>query len=214
MPDLEGIADTYREAAGLGPPVDPFVLARSMGLTIRYGARSRGQCLVGTTVHVAAGDAEHRQGFTVMHEAAHHLLRVLGYRDTERRASELAAAFWMPRRDFEAALQATRWDLYDLREFFPRVSHEALARRIASLRSVVVTIVDPGRRPVRTGPAEEWRGLRRMTAVERELVDEALANGGRAGEGNCRAWAVEGDWRRVIVVCELEELAERAALAG
>lgn len=101
-----------------------------------------------------------------------------------------------------------------MRELHPHVSATAIAVRITQLRDAVATIIDP------LGKARPWRvwspwlhdrRLARLSAWERDLAMRAVEAGEELrGDELCYALPLmDGEWSRVIVVCEAEQLSLR-----
>jgi Zn-dependent peptidase ImmA (M78 family) len=172
----------------------------------RGSARLIDSCIeVDTTVRIE------RQHGLVAHELGHWALRRAGELDTEQAASYVGAALLLPRRQFLRDLSTTRWDLRELRAKHVHCSAELMARRIVAVRDAVVSIWDGGR--LKTRLASPWlpESYRRMSRFERELAAEVLATGETIEAGQL-VWGFavfDGVHRRVITVCEAEQLALR-----
>lgn len=208
----EGVARAVHDATGIDAPVDAFVLARACGLRVVPGGRGGASLDRGDVLYDIAARPVRQHGL-IAHEVAHHVLRLHGELDPEPAANYVAGALMLPRRTFDRDLRATAWNLDALRAKHLNCSAEMIARRIVELRDAVVTILDHGK--VRTRIYSPWLGtperLRRITPLERELVDAALATGEaqRADELLAAYPLLDGSWRRVIVVAEVKQLSLR-----
>jgi Zn-dependent peptidase ImmA (M78 family) len=169
-------------------------------------------CLGGEAVYYDATARSVRQHGSIAHECAHFVLRSSDEDDPEPAARYVAGALMLPRAAFDRDLRETAWNLDELRRRHPNVSAEMIARRVVELRDAVVTILDAGK--VRARVASPWSHApapKRLTPIERELLDAALASG-EAQRANdlLSAWPVfDGRWRRVIVVAETRQLSLR-----
>lgn len=169
----------------------------------------------GRVITYCRGVSPERQRRHLAHELAHIAMRLAGYEhpDDEVAADFIGAAIICPERVFKRTLTATRWDLSGLTAAFG-CSYELAARRIADVRSSVVTICDHGR--VSTRVQSHWIArpyASRVAPFERAMIDLAMARRAHVYETDlCRAWYLEGEdgWQRVIVVVGLEEFEERA----
>lgn len=211
---LEGAAAEALERSKQGAPVSAFRVARGLGLEIEPWSGSGAQLnLDQMLIEVNPRARPVRQHGLIAHEIGHYLLRITsGLVDSEAAARYLAGALLLPRWDFDVDLRRTGWSFARLRERHPNASAEMIARRIVELRDAVATILDNGkvtRRVVTEGIVDPR--VRRMTRWERELADAALAMGEEVrGDELCYAVPIiDGQWRRVIVVCELEQLSLR-----
>lgn len=210
MRHLEGIAAAVHDRAGVDGSVDAFDLAARLGLRVEQIAR-RGATLTGDDViEVDIRSRLTRQHGLVAHELGHWALDVHGEERLDEPAARfLSGALLVPRVQLERDLRAT-WRLDELMHRHPCASAEMIARRICELRDAVVTVIDNGR--VRARIASPWLGTPpRLSRFERELVEEALGSGDvvEAGALVHAMPLVEGNWRRVIVVAEAEQLAMR-----
>lgn len=208
----EGTAARALERAKVGAPVSAFAVAEGLGLTVEpwssAGAsldRVRRVILVNPRVRIV------RRHGLIAHEAGHFVLDEEG-NDSEVGARYLSGALLLPRWDFGLDLKRTAWSLLKLRERHPFASAEMIARRIVELRDAVATVIDNGR--VTRRIPSPWLAdarLRRVSRWERELADAALDAGEEVrGDELCYAVPlVDGPWRRVIVVCEVEQLSLR-----
>lgn len=207
----EGAAARALEEAKVGAPVSAFELAKGLGLKVVAGDCTGG----GAALNVVQREIilnprvrKVRRHGLVAHEIGHYVLRLLGI-DSEDGANFTGSAMMLPRVDFDADLRRTAWSLLELRERHPNASAEMIARRIVELRDAVATVIDNGR--VTRRVSSPWLGdprLRRISRWERDLADQALEAGEEVrGDELCYAVPlVDGHWRRVIVVCEAEQL--------
>lgn len=140
--DLEGIAREILDSSGLDePPVSALALARHMGLR---PVPSDTTAVAGPVLVYDDRMPEPRQRIRIAHELGHVLLRRAGMDDRDERAAwTVGAALVVPGRRLRRELSAHAWDLSDL---VPRygVSWEAMARRLTSLVSCVVSVWDNG----------------------------------------------------------------------
>ena len=223
-------AGTLSEAGIIRPPVDPFRVARMLGITVaedagqhgrgryvrlggRHGHRSR------PTVLLRPEDRPERSHWALAHEIGEHLacrvfdaLRVspleapAAARETV--ANHLAGRLLVPTLWYQDDGRACSWDLHHLKTRYSTASHELLARRMLDLSPpVIVTIVDKGevyfRRSNISGRVPP------MAAMEKQCQRHVHQNGG-AEVGNeppirVQAWAIhEPGWKREILRTEVE----------
>lgn len=207
---LEGVAADVLDATGVDAPVNAFELADLCGLQVVYGA-ARGAHLDGARIVLGRGARRVREHGLVAHETAHYLLDRAAETNDEPGARYLSGALMLPRAAFERDLRRS-WDVAALRAKHVNVSAEMIARRLVQVRDAVATIIDQGR--VKARVASPWLtspALGRLSRWERELADEALARGASV-QGDELVWAcpfVDGEWERVVIVAELEQLALR-----
>lgn len=209
---LEGIAQEVLDDLGLEPPMDAFVLAAALGLTLRGWSRSGGS-ITGDVIRYPVKARPVLQHFVVAHEVGHWLLTradaergeaaepddaacdELVSRDRDEEACDyLAGALLLPRAPFERDLTRTDWDLFALQELHPNVPASKIALRMCQLSpSASATVWDAGR-------LHSWTGAPDL-ALDRELVSLVLSEDRPARDGNVAAWPVlDGRWRRVVVV--------------
>jgi hypothetical protein len=203
----EGVAaDVLAETGCEEPPVDGFELADLCGFEVRHGRTRRD----GNVIYIDTGARRTRQHGSIAHELGHAMLVRGGEDNTEDGARYLAGALLVPRRHFDRQLRTT-WDLSRLQAVHVNASAELLARRIVSLRDATAAIFDHGK--LKTRIVSPWlpERFQRLTAWERELAARTLETGETTtGDERCFAMPVfDGAWRRVIVVCEAEQLALR-----
>lgn len=209
--DLEGIAaDLLGETGCDDPPVCALELAQCCGLAVIHGTGA-GAALVGDIILVPSKTRAVRRQGLIAHELGHWALARAGEPDSEEGARFLAGALMLPRRPFERDLAATSWDLRLLRARHLNASAEMIARRIVTLRDACCTIVDNGR--VKARVVSPWlpERFRRLSTFERGLAALALETG-ETQRPDQLVWAVpvfDGQWRRVVVIAEAEQLSLR-----
>lgn len=207
----EGVALGLLEEIGdPDPPIDAFQLARWCGLEVRGAAIHQAQ-LVGKVILLNERVRPARRHGLVAHELAHWALTRASEPSTETSADYVAGALMLPRRAFDRDLRATGWDLRELRAKHVNCSAELIARRICNMRDACVAIWDNGKLKQRIHSPWLAEGHRRMSRFERELAAQVLATGETVQAGQLLwGFAVfQGGWRRVITVCEAEQLEMR-----
>lgn len=152
--------------------------AATHGLTLRYdnplphelsGYKYDGP--EGPVVVLDSALPPERQHFALAHEAAHILLgHTEEVEDNEERdANQLASELMLPHEDFSPEAWRT---LHELKELFPHVSYEALARRRLFYIPGVLTVVDSGRVRYRL-PSDDFAAPPRPTEPEWEIIRKA-----------------------------------------
>lgn len=211
-----GIAAGYLDRVGMREgPIDLGMLAACYDLCIARGPRSC-SCRVPGIVYVDHTLDPIRYRADLAHELAHDAMDLAGYPiHDEAAASWIGAAIELPEASFKRDLTFNHWDLDAMRALY-RTSWEMTARRIADVRSAVVTVIDNGR--VTSRFQSPWLNTdwgTKPTPVERLLVEEATQEG-RSGSGSLAAYRVDGtaNWERVIVVAGAEDLEEAVSRAG
>lgn len=207
----EGVAlGVLRELEDPAPPMNAISLARACGLRV-VEIDGKGARLVGRTIEVPARAQLVRKHGLVAHELAHWALLRAGEPSTEAAADYVAGALMLPRAVFDRDLRSTGWDIRQLRAKHVNCSAELIARRIANLRDACVTVWDNGKLKTRLHSPWLAQGYRRMSTFERELAAQVLESG-ETIEAGALLWGFavfQGAWRRVITVCEAEQLAMR-----
>lgn len=211
-PEWEGLASSHLDEAGIGSPVDPWLVAWSLDLEVLAGAVGCDAYLdlVKREIRVDPTYRRDRQGFRIAHECAHALLLEAGMPDTEPACDAVASCLTLPRIDFMRDRRATGGDLFALRELHPYASHEAILRRMVSLDAAVAWVWDvaPVERRYRiVTPGMRW-AHRAPTPLELEAMTHALDAREHAEPiGGVRAWPViEGDFVRVVSLAALDVL--------
>lgn len=208
----ESAAARAVEEARVAVPVSAFDLARGLGLRVVAASVSGARLnVVDRAIELNPRVRLVRRHGLVAHEVGHYVLRREDD-DSEPGASFVGSAMMLPRLDFDRDLRRTAWSIVKLRVLHPNASAEMIARRIVELRDAVATIIDNGR--VRSRVSSPWLAdprLRRITRWERELADAALEAGDEVrGDELCYAVPfIDGVWRRVVIVCEAEQLSLR-----
>lgn len=190
--------------------MDAFGLAGLCDLRVEH-ADIRNAELRGGVIYVSSSARSVRQQGLVAHELGHWALRWAKEQDSEQGASYVGAALMLPRRPFLADMRATQWDVRELRAKHHNCSAELIARRIVALTDACVSIWDNGKLSARV--ASPWlpAPVRRISTFERELAARVLESGETERAGNL-AWGFavfDDDWKRVITVCEAEQLGFR-----
>lgn len=217
--DWEGVARDLLERAGADdPPVDAFEVAACWGFKIEPAAIATSSIDMDRRVIRLNVRARHeRQQMSVAHELGHFGLVRGGLANDENGARYIGGAMLLPRAAMCRDLTRTAWSIAELRLLHPNASSTAIALRIVQIRDAVVTLIDP------RGHQPEWRrhspGItdRRVVgascAWERDLAARAWATGEEVrGDELCYAVTIPDDAGtedRVIVVCEIEQLAAR-----
>ncbi len=92
---------------------------------------------------VNKSDPQERQNFTVAHEYSEILLYDRPYLDSDEKhklANSMASELLLPEKRFKPA--AVTKNLHELKETFPEVSYEVIARRLPLFRRSAVSILD------------------------------------------------------------------------
>lgn len=210
------------------PPVDPFRVARAMGVKVVWDKRLPER---GRYVRLRRGDAHpqtaamilqrhprpERRYWSAAHELGEHLIyqaaAELGAASEEdlapcreRIANHLAARILLPTRWFADDGPRLDWDLRLLKIRYRTASHEAIARRMLETPTpVVITVFDQGILLWRR--ANRWGRVPPLSAAESLCWQSAHHQGQdqqQWTEGlRIRAWAVhEPGWRREILRTE------------
>jgi len=226
----EVAAGVLADSAIVGPPVDPFRLARAMGITVAEDAGQTGRAryvrLGGRhghrllpTVLLRPEDRPERSHWALAHEIGEHLAhRVFGELNVSPReapcnaresvANHLAGRLLVPTLWFLEDGTNCDWDLPRLKARYLTASHELLARRMLDLPPrVIVTIVDKGRTYLRCSNLPG--SVPPMAEVERECQRRVTKEGGSVKQTQppvrVQAWAVhEPDWKREILRTEMD----------
>ncbi len=207
--EWEGVARAVHDASGASAPVNAFHLARACGLDL-IPVIGGGASLIDDQIRFNSAARPTRQHGLIAHEVAHWALRWCHEDDNERAARFTAGALMLPRSDFDRDLRDTAWDLDKLRARHPNASAEMIARRVVELRDACVAIFDGGKQ--RSRIVSPWlpESYAKTTRFEREAAAACLESGAVVREGLCAAFPVfDGDYKRVIVVCEARQLSLR-----
>lgn len=217
--EWEGVAaEAGDETGNDDPPVSALVYAKCCELDLEPWS-SRGAQLDEAARIIrynprARNEQIHRD---VAHEVGHYLQRRAGLPDLEEGARYIGGALLMPRRVMNVEIPRVAWSVIKLRARHVNVSELALAVRITQLRDAVIACVDPRGRARPWRRASPWITDPRavsptLSRFERELAREAWA-AGREVRADTLCYAVpvidvDSSGRdRVVVVCELEQLA-------
>lgn len=208
----EGAAIALLERAGEpDPPISAVAIAKTLGYRV-YASPLPGARLCGTTIEVCGGYRKERQHFHVAHELAHVALRTAGEEDSESAADYVGAAIMLPRRAFDRDLKESAWDMRELRAKHVNCSAEVIARRIVTMRDAAVCIFDNGKLKTRVFSPWLSDGFRRISSFEKDLAERVLESGETEKAGEL-LWGFpvfsDDGWRRVITVCEAEQLGFR-----
>lgn len=212
----EGTARAALERANATAPVNAFALAAALDLRVEpWEGRGAELDDAAGVIRVSTRARSTRRHGLVAHELGHHLLR-LERADDEDGARYIAGALMLPRETFGRDLTRTSWSLSKLRELHANASAQMIAIRIVQCRDAVATILDAGGRRITARVVSPWLAdprLARLSKWERELAGRALEEGAEVrGAELCYAVpVVDGAHRRVVVVCELEQLSLRLA---
>ncbi len=132
---------------------------------------------------------EFRQNFGILHELAHiQLKHTQPYTcEMENEADELAAELLLP-----SALIGRETNLHTLKEKFPYVSYEFLARRLAD-RGHLIAIYDNGQLKTKNGLLNGYQG---------RLIKQAFMEKQDIRGNGCRVFFIppSGTWERVILI--------------
>lgn len=226
MLEWEGVAADILHATGCDdPPVDAYELATRCEFEIEE--------LIGTQptldlerriIRIRNYERPELRHMEIAHELGHMALERAGLPNVEPGAKHVAGAFMLPRWRIDIDLR-TSWSIERLRRIHANVSAEAIAIRITQLRDAVTTIIDPRgkKRPDRR--ASPWITDPRVTRKAASRFEQELAAAAYTARAEVRAediWPDErnanlcyafpvvfGDYHRVIVVCEREQLSLR-----
>ncbi|MCA9236163.1 MAG: ImmA/IrrE family metallo-endopeptidase [Planctomycetales bacterium] len=226
-------AEVLRDAQVESPPVDCFVLAERLGLTVARDGWGVGR---GRFVRVAAGSRPRptillgddprpeRLQWALAHEIGESVAwrvfrrlaadpRDAGDAAREGIANRLAGSLLLPREWLIDCGARCDWDLLELKTQFATASHELIARRMLEMPPpVIVTLFDQGAPVWRRSNAlpraprlsdAEWAAWR--TAHHSARPARAQNCECMEGIADVRAWPVhEPGWRREIIRTELQ----------
>lgn len=227
---LDDVAIHILSQAGItSPPIDPFVLARILGITVAEDADQaeraryvrlcirRGRRPV-PAVLLRPEERRERFHFALAHEIGEHLAHDvfsrLGATPTEAPANtredvanHLAGRLLVPTDWFLEDGIACGWDLFQLKARYTSASHELLARRMLGLPpQVIITIFDKGRLSFRQS---NLPGRAPPLAEAEKACQERTNQDGVVSERECpplrvQAWPIhEPDWKREILRTEV-----------
>lgn len=219
--EWEGIAADVSESTDNDvPPVSAFDLAGCCELELEPWTHpgAKLDMLAGVIKFNPNARAE-QQHRDIAHEVAHLALRRGGVPDPEDAARYVGGCLLMPRRAMDNDIRSFAWSVVKMRARHVYVSELALAVRITQLRDAVITCIDPRGRKRPWRRPSPWITDPRATSptpsrFERELANEAWRTAGEIrADSLCYAVPivdVDGAGEdRVLVVCELEQLALR-----
>jgi len=177
----------YDELGSPEAPLSALELARDCGFDVLGGLRGRSRLVgdriiqIDETVHPAAQHAQ------VARELARWGLLRFGLRSGEEASAHVAAALLLPRVVFQPELEQTLDpEVHSCRH--PYVALELLARRMASLGDLLVSVWREGRLVERFAPAYLEPG--RPARTEREIAARARLSARPVVAGELRAYAV------------------------
>lgn len=211
--DWEGAAAELLDATCTTAPVDAYALAAACGFDVRHWS-SAGAAREGDTIKVNPRVRVVRRHGLIAHELGHFALERARLEDTEQGAKYVGGALMLPARETRRDLAQTAWSIAKMRTRHVNASATAIAVRITQLRDAVATIVDPDDRVAPWRVWSPWLSdprIQRLSPWERGLVRRAIDVGDEVrGDELCYALPlIDGTWRRVIVVCEAEQLSLR-----
>ncbi len=227
---LDDVAIHMLSQAGITrPPIDPFVLARILGITVaedadqagrgryvRLGSRRGRRSQV--AVLLRPEERRERFYFALAHEigehVAHDVFSRLGTTPSETPANaredvanHLAGRLLVPTDWFLEDGIDCGWDLLQLKTRYTTASHELLARRMLGLPpQVIITIIDKGRLSFRR--SNVLGRVPPLAEVEKECQERANQDGvvyeRESPPLRVQAWPIhEPDWKREILRTEV-----------
>ena len=220
-PDVAALAE--REAGALlervgiiGPPVDAYLVASKLGLTIHIDPllKTRGYSLtrwdLGTIIVGSKNpNKSERKQFTVAHEIGEMSLKGRVEEDHLEEASNLMAVnLLLPRGWFKRDAEAYDFDLLKLKKTYSTASHELIAFRMLEFRPMIITIFDNGRLYRRKSSYSF--SIKSSYPLERQCLKDVTTRGKETFLKDERmsvlGWPVfREDWKRVILRTALEE---------
>ncbi|MEQ8210650.1 MAG: ImmA/IrrE family metallo-endopeptidase [Lacipirellulaceae bacterium] len=231
------VRETLAFADVLAPPVDAFLVAQRLGLTILRdsSSQSRARLMAGQTqakqtgvILLADDPRPERRQWAVAHEIGEHLavdvFDLLGVNpgsspatSREAIANRVANCLLLPYEWFLHDTKAHDFELLELKKIYCTASHELLARRMLDLPlPVIISIFDKGELTWRRGNRV---GLpRELMPVERATQQQSHESGVPVFRqphelpdelDSIQAWpVVEDDWRREILRVQVNWLEE------
>jgi len=159
--------ETLKAAKVYKPPVDPFRIARSLGVRVvwdrrlpergRYvRSRHQGSRSPSAVMILQRHPRPERRYWAAAHELGEHLVSRVAQRlgllteedlsaCRERMANHLAARILLPTVWFWQDGRRLDWDLRALKSRYPTASHETIARRMVDMEEpVVISLFDQG----------------------------------------------------------------------
>jgi hypothetical protein len=227
-PDLlaewSGAAEGFLADVGMGDePTDPWELAACHDLRVVHGGSRACTCRINDTIYIDTTLPRFRQAFDLAHELGHVAAELAGlYAHDEAAASGIGGRLLCPDRPLREHLRQHAWDLARTQPLY-FASWEVLARRVAEVRSAIVTVVDrpPRQRErVTTRLWSPWLNTdwtAKPTAFERAVIASAFDTREHVYERNrITAYYVanEDGWERAILVCAAEDLEEATGLVS
>lgn len=214
-----------------GPPIDAFLVARRLGITVAMDEAQAGRARyvrlngrrdasVRATILLRSDVRAEREHWAVAHEigehAAHRVFAAWGVdpRETVPNAREvvanhLAGRLLLPTDWFTADGRRTGWDLLTLKSLYATASHELIARRMLECHPpVIISIFDQRavyfRRSNLVGrvPSPSPAEL----ACWRTVHDGNRPQEAHDGHRTIQGWPIHEDgWKREILRTEVEE---------
>jgi len=228
---LDAVVMQVLEQAGIyEPPVDAFVLARSLRITVAEDERQQGRARyvrlggrrgrsMRATVLLRPEPRIERRHWALAHEIGEHVAhRVFARLGTDPRetspmareavASQMAGRLLVPTAWFGPDALAAGWDLLALKSRYASASHELIARRMLEVPvPAIITVFDQGQLYFRRSnvpgrvPAPSSAEVRCWQRVHDRGRPERAADGLRT----IQAWPVhEEGWKREILRTEVE----------
>jgi len=231
---LDRVAEEVLAKAGiLGPPVDAFAVADTLGIAVALDDRQEGRARFvrlsdrrsgrrRATVLLRSEPRFERQQWALAHEIGEHVayqvFRRWGVdpRETAPHAREvvannMAGRLLLPTAWFAADGAACDWDLLALKRRYQTASHELIARRMLECRPpVIISIFDHRRISFRRSnlpgrvPPPSVAEIHCWRSVHRH--NRPLRSG--EGPGLVQGWPIhEEGWKREILRVEIDECA-------
>ncbi len=216
-----------------GPPVDAFLVARALGITVALDDRQQGRARYvrlsdrrlqngRPTILLRPEPRPEREQWAVAHEIGEHVAcRVFTQwgvdpcetppNAREAVANDLAGRLLLPTGWFVADAAACAWDLTALKSRYRTASHELIARRMLEFRPpVIISVFDHSRISWRKSnlpghaPGPSKAELDCWRAVHRGNRPLEQSEGPRV----IRGWPIHEDgWKREILRTEIDECA-------
>ncbi len=230
---LDAVVGETLAAAGVdGPPVDAFVVARALGITVAADDRQRGRArYVRLGAHrppdprpailLHDDPRPERRQWAVAHEigehTAHRVFAQLGVdpreafpNARETAANRLAGRLLLPADWFAADGAACGWDLLELKSRYATASHELIARRMLECPpSVIISIFDHGELSFRQSNVSGRVPPPSPPEIEcwRKVHTDARTGYAYEGTRTIQGWPIhEVGWKREILRAEVDEV--------